>query len=188
VLHRLGLTNFAKHTWSQLSSGYRLRFEIARALVWEPSVLLLDEPLANLDLQAQEQMLSDLRNLADSPRNPVSMIISSQQLHEVEAISDRIIFLKNGRAVFNGTLADFRSQQSTRTFEINGKLDYLTLSAVFKDWQDIKIDQTVSAFIITCPLQYTQQDLFKKIVDNKLEIEYLRDITGSTKQLFNDKY
>jgi len=54
IIHRMGLTNFVDHSWDQLSSGYRLRFEIAKALVWEPSVLLLDEPLANLDMHAQE--------------------------------------------------------------------------------------------------------------------------------------
>ncbi len=188
MLHRMGLTNFAEHTWGQLSSGYRLRFEIARALVWEPAILLLDEPLANLDLQAQELMLNDLRNLADSLRNPVSIIMSSQQLHEVEAVSDQIIFLKNGRAVFNGTLANFRNQQTNRTFEINGRFTHEELIAVFSDWSDIRIENNVSAFLLTCPLTYTQKDILKKLVDNNLEIDYLRDITGSTKLLFNDKF
>lgn len=188
MLHRMGLTNFAEHSWAQLSSGYRLRFEIARALVWDPAILLLDEPLANLDLQAQELMLNDLRNLADSLRNPVSIIMSSQQLHEVEAVSDQIIFLKNGRAVFNGTLDNFRNQQTNRTFEINGRFTHEQLLAIFSDWNDIRIENNVSAFLLTCPLNYSQHDILKKLVDNNLEIDYLRDITGSTKQLFNDKF
>jgi ABC-2 type transport system ATP-binding protein len=188
MLHRMGLTNFAEHSWAQLSSGYRLRFEIARALVWDPAILLLDEPLANLDLQAQELMLNDLRNLADSLRNPVSIIMSSQQLHEVEAVSDQIIFLKNGRAVFNGTLSDFRNQQTNRTFEINGRFTNEQLLAIFSDWSDIRIENNVSAFLLTCPMTYTQQDILRKLVENNLEIDYLRDITGSTKLLFNDKF
>lgn len=188
VLHRMGLSNFAAHSWAQLSSGYRLRFEIARALVWDPSILILDEPLANLDLQAQEQMLNDLRNLADSPRNPMSIIISSQQLYEVEAVSDQIIFLKNGRAVYNGTLADFRNMQTLRTFELNGRFTIEKLMEIFSDWKEVRIENGISAMLLTCPNQYSQQDLLKKLVDNQMEIEYLRDITGSTKQLFNDKF
>jgi len=62
IIHRMGLTNFRELKWTELSSGYKLRFEIAMALVWEPSILILDEPLANLDIQAQEILLQDLRN------------------------------------------------------------------------------------------------------------------------------
>ena len=188
IVHRLGLTNFAEHTWAQLSSGYRLRFEIAKALIWDPAILILDEPLANLDMQAQELMLHDLRNLADSMRNPVSIILSSQQLHEVEAVSDQIIFLKNGRAVFNGELSEFAKTESLHTFEINGRFEYQQLQAVFSEWEGLKIEQSVSAFILTCPEKYTRQDLFNKISSQKLDVEYFRDITGSTKKLFSDKY
>jgi ABC-2 type transport system ATP-binding protein len=188
ILHRMGLTNFAQHTWSQLSSGYRLRFEIARALVWEPAVMILDEPLANLDLQSQQLMLDDLRNLANSRRNPVSIMISSQQLHEVESVADQIIFLKNGRAAFNGKLEDFRKQQTTRTFEIGGKFTLDQLEQVFAGWEELKIEQTISAFVFHCAEKYQLSDLLKKITEHQLEIEYFRDITGSTKILFNDKY
>lgn len=188
IIHRMGLTNFVDHSWDQLSSGYRLRFEIAKALVWEPSILILDEPLANLDMHAQELMLNDLRNLSNSLRNPVSIVLSSQQLHEVETVSDQIIFLKNGRAVFNGNLNDFGNIEAVNTFEIAGKFDYATLNSIFGDWQDIKIEQSISAFIINCPNSYSKHDLLHRIIEERLELHYYRDITGSTKKLFNDKY
>jgi ABC-2 type transport system ATP-binding protein len=184
----MGLTSFIEHTWDQLSSGYRLRFEIAKALIWEPSILILDEPLANLDMQAQELMLNDLRNIANSLRNPISIILSSQQLHEVEAVSDQIIFLKNGRAVFNGNLSDFGQNEAVNTFELSGKFDYAALMAAFQDWEGIRIEQTVSAFILTCPDKYTKYELIKRVGLHNLELDYYRDITGSTKKLFNDKY
>lgn len=188
IVHRMGLTTFIEHTWDQLSSGYRLRFEIAKALIWEPSILILDEPLANLDMQAQELMLNDLRNIANSLRNPISIILSSQQLHEVEAVSDQIIFLKNGRAVFNGNLKDFGQNEAVNTFELSGKFDYAVLFAAFQDWEGLKIEQTVSAFILSCPDKYTKHDLITRLGARNLELDYYRDITGSTKKLFNDKY
>ncbi|MFL5763321.1 MAG: ATP-binding cassette domain-containing protein [Bacteroidia bacterium] len=188
IIHRMGLTNFRELSWAQLSSGYKLRFEIALALVWDPAVLILDEPLANLDVQAQELLLQDLRNLADSLRNPVSIILSSQQLHEVETVADQIIFLKNGNAIFNGTLHEFRKQETSRTFEINGNFSYQELQKLLKDWADVRIEQSASSFTISCSDQNTKEELFRLLLNNNFGIEYFRNISGSTKKLFSDKY
>ncbi|HSY62153.1 MAG TPA: ATP-binding cassette domain-containing protein, partial [Cytophaga sp.] len=77
VIHRMGLSNFAHLGWKELSSGYKLRFELAKMLVWSPKVLVLDEPLANLDINAQEWILQDFKSMANSIKNPVSVILSS---------------------------------------------------------------------------------------------------------------
>jgi ABC-2 type transport system ATP-binding protein len=188
ILHRMGLTNFRELSWTELSSGYKLRFEIAMALVWEPKILILDEPLANLDIQAQELLLQDLRNLADSRRNPVSIVLSSQQLHEVETVADQIIFLKNGNAVYNGALADFRKNDKERTFELSGTFSYNDLQILLKDWDDIRIEQTVSTFTISCSEKHSKEELFNLMLQQGLSIDYFRNISGSTKKLFSDKY
>ena len=61
ILFRLGLEKFKHLKWSELSSGYRLRFELAKAIMWRPKLILLDEPLANLDINAQQLFLQDLK-------------------------------------------------------------------------------------------------------------------------------
>jgi ABC-2 type transport system ATP-binding protein len=188
IIHRMGLTNFRELSWNQLSSGYKLRFEIAMSLVWDPEVLILDEPLANLDIQAQELLLQDLRNLADSKRNPLSIILSSQQLHEVETVADQIIFLKNGNAIFNGNLHEFRNQETANTFEINGNFSYQQLQELLEGWKDTKIEQFASSYTINCPAQHSKEELFRLLLDSNHSIEYFRNISGSTKKLFSDKY
>lgn len=188
IIARMGLTNFSDLSWTQLSSGYKLRFEIAMALVWEPSILILDEPLANLDIQAQELLLQDLRNLSDSLRNPVSIILSSQQLHEVETVADHIIFLKNGRAVYNDSLESFRHLDTKNTFEISGDFSYEQLYALLKTWKEIKIERSASSFTISCSKEYDQSELFQLLIQNNLKIQYFRNISGSTKKLFSDTY
>ena len=188
IIHRMGLTNFRELTWTQLSSGYRLRFEIAMALVWEPAVLILDEPLANLDIQAQELLLQDLRNLANSLRNPLSIILSSQQLHEVETVADRIIFLKNGKAVFNGNLQEFKQVDTSLTFEISGDFSYEDLQRLLSGWENLRIEQSASAFTINCSAKHSREELLQLLLNNRLGINYFRNISGSTKKLFSDKY
>lgn len=187
IIHRLGLTKFRKHKWSQLSSGYKLRVEIAKTLAWDPRVLILDEPLANLDLLAQELLLQDLRDLAGSWKQPVSMILSSQQLHEVETIADQIVFLKNGKAIFNGGLDELQNKDDFSTLEINGSFDYNELGEILKEL-DIRIEKTASGFTLQVPQSVSQKTLLGIIVASEFELTYYRDISNSTKKLFNDKY
>ena len=96
IIARLGLRQYRKHRWKDLSSGYKMRFELARMLLRKPKILLIDEPLANLDILAQQTVLEDFRAIAKSPFRPIGIVLSSQQLYEVEKTSDQVIFLKNG--------------------------------------------------------------------------------------------
>ena len=84
MLERLNLRAYAHLNWDRISSGYRTRFEIARILLQKPQLLILDEPLANLDIKAQQTILTDLIYMAKGAHNPMGIILSSQQLHEVE--------------------------------------------------------------------------------------------------------
>lgn len=97
IVARMGLRPFRSYNWSRISSGYKMRFELARTLLRRPRVLLLDEPLANLDILAQQVILEDLRYLAASESMPLGVVLSSQQLYEVEKVSDEVLFLQQGR-------------------------------------------------------------------------------------------
>src|SRR5204863_8033249 len=90
IVERLGLTNELDRRWYELSGGYKLRFALARGLVWKPALLVLDEPLANLDFIAQQVVLKDLRHLTNSLRYPLSVFVSSQHVHEIEDVSDKL--------------------------------------------------------------------------------------------------
>ncbi len=102
LIEKLGLEKYADLKWSEISTGYRLRFQLAKMLIGEPDLLVLDEPIANLDINAQEKFLSDLRNIVSEPNRDVSVILSSQQLHEIENVSDSVIFLKKGKMIYEG--------------------------------------------------------------------------------------
>lgn len=101
LLNRYGLDKFKNATWDEIAGGYKTRFEIVRALLSNPDVLILDEPLAYLDILSQQVVLRQLRQLAKSRARPIGIIITSQQLYEIEAIADRLLVLEGGKTLFS---------------------------------------------------------------------------------------
>jgi ABC-2 type transport system ATP-binding protein len=109
LLERYGLDKFKDASWSQISGGYRTRFEIARALVSNPDILILDEPLAYLDILSQQVVLRQLRQLVENRARPIGVVITSQQLYEIEAIADRLLVLEGGNTLFSGPVGGLGS-------------------------------------------------------------------------------
>ena len=87
-----------------LSGGERQRVALARALMTDPDLLLLDEPLAALDLGLRDRILPYLERVRDELGTP--MIYVSHAADEVRRVADRAIVLEAGRAVRSGAPAD----------------------------------------------------------------------------------
>jgi iron(III) transport system ATP-binding protein len=101
TLETMGLAEFASRSAAQLSGGQQQRLALARALVAEPSLLLLDEPLSNLDALLREQMRSELRRLQKDVG--VTAVYVTHDQSEALALSDRIAVMHNGRIAQIGT-------------------------------------------------------------------------------------
>jgi len=185
ILFRLGLDKFRDLTWSQISSGYRMRFELAKMLLWRPHLLILDEPLANLDINAQQLFLQDLRFFAQSQSNPISIILSSQQLHEIERIADNIIFIRQGKTIYNGKQIDFGIDRAVNNYEVAGNFTLQQLQNCLTESNGYKIEDAGTAFIISCSIDVKWFDVLSVIQKNGLELNYYRDISQSTRQLFH---
>ena len=105
LLDRYDLDRFKNATWDEISGGYKTRFEIVRALLSNPDILILDEPLAYLDIISQQVVLRQLRQLAKIHKRPIGVIVTSQQLYEIESIADRLLVLDAGRTLFSGPVS-----------------------------------------------------------------------------------
>lgn len=184
IIHRLGLTEHVDKKWSELSGGYKLRFSLAKALIKKPRLLVLDEPLANLDINAQTLVLNDLRDLANSIKYPISIVVSSQHLHEVEYIADKILFIRTGNVVFNGLKSDLGKDRKYNYFELQTDLHKEELMEALRNLKIIDvIYETMYAQLIT-PLDVTNEQVIKELLNKKIPITYFRDISRSTKKLF----
>lgn len=95
------LSDYAARRPKQLSGGQQQRVAIARALVIDPKVLLLDEPLSNLDAKLRQEMRVDMRRLLKSA-NTASVFVTHDQ-EEAMVISDRIVLMNHGGIVQQGS-------------------------------------------------------------------------------------
>ncbi|HEY6982239.1 ABC transporter ATP-binding protein [Reyranella sp.] len=96
TLDLVGLGSFAQRFPRQLSGGQQQRVALARALVIRPRILLLDEPLSNLDAKLREEMQIELRQIQRSVGTTTILVTHDQA--EAMALSDRIVVMNRGRA------------------------------------------------------------------------------------------
>ncbi|WP_293806552.1 ABC transporter ATP-binding protein [uncultured Bosea sp.] len=111
ILEKLGLAHLAARYPDQLSGGQQQRVAICRALVYEPKVLLLDEPLSNLDAKLREEARFWIRKLILDLKICAIMVTHDQA--EALAIADQVLLLKGGSIVQSGTPLDIYSRPET---------------------------------------------------------------------------
>jgi len=112
ALRTVGLERLADRFPSQLSGGEQQRVALARALIKEPEVLLLDEPLSNLDAKLREQMRFELKDLQRRSAIPILYVTHDQA--EALAMSDRLAVMNQGRIVQVGAPLDIYSRPADR--------------------------------------------------------------------------
>jgi molybdate transport system ATP-binding protein len=100
VLEQFRIAHVARRRPSQLSGGERQRVALARSLVIEPQLLLLDEPLAALDLPTQSQLIADLRSW--NREHPIPILYVTHSQREAFALGERVVVLEEGKIVAQG--------------------------------------------------------------------------------------
>ncbi|WP_147680080.1 ABC transporter ATP-binding protein [Actinomyces ruminicola] len=103
LLAALGADHLAERAWAGLSSGERKRVELARALMPDPELLILDEPASGLDLAGREQLLSALTEIVSAPGAP-AMLLVTHHLEEIPVGFTHGLALRQGEAVAAGPL------------------------------------------------------------------------------------
>ena len=129
LLAKVGLAERAHHYPSELSGGQQQRVALARAVVIEPSVLLFDEPLSNLDAKLRESMRDELRALQQ--RLGITSLYVTHDQSEAMAISDKVVIMKDGVICQQGTPQEIYEQPASR-FVANfiGKANFI--DGIFK--------------------------------------------------------
>jgi iron(III) transport system ATP-binding protein len=128
ALETVGLTGLHNRGATELSGGQQQRVALARALVYEPSVLLLDEPLSNLDAKLREQMRLEIRALQQKLKLTILYVTHDQA--EAMTLSDRIAVMQRGcleqvgtpSEVYEGPATEFVADFLGRTVSFEGRI------------------------------------------------------------------
>jgi ABC-2 type transport system ATP-binding protein len=125
VLATTQLTHVGDRVISELSHGYRKRCGIAQAIIHQPTLVILDEPISGLD----PKQIVEMRNVVRTLARTCTVLISSHILGEIAETCDRILVLNGGRIVAHGTPGDFakrlRGTGTRLSFTLRGDVDVI---------------------------------------------------------------
>jgi ABC-2 type transport system ATP-binding protein len=106
ALEIVGLGHVPDRTGHALSSGMRARLQLARALLHEPDILVLDEPTGTIDPIGAHDLLQLIQRLADERQ--LAVLLSSHRLEEIDALEDNVLFINKGEVVHTGSMDSLR--------------------------------------------------------------------------------
>jgi ABC-2 type transport system ATP-binding protein len=136
TLEAVGMTKNRDRAIRGYSKGMRQRTKLAQALVHDPDVLFLDEPLTGTDPVARRDLMDIIHRLAGEGK---SVLVSSHVLHEVEALTPNIILLNRGRLVAEGHVRDIRDLIDKYPHHIVLVCEnYRKLAARLLAWDDVE--------------------------------------------------
>lgn len=126
MLEKTGLSGYASKNINQLSGGEQQRVALARSLITEPKVLLLDEPLSNLDARLRIRMRSEIRRI--QRQLGITALYVTHDQEEALALSDRVAVMEGGRIAQMGTPREiYASASNSFVADFIGRSNILTL-------------------------------------------------------------
>jgi ABC-2 type transport system ATP-binding protein len=194
IISRLGLEPYLERSWTELSGGYRLRFALAKALIWKPDLLIIDEPLAHLDMHSQTLVLNDLRTLSKNLRYPISVLISSHHIFELEKVADKILYLNEeatkdssgriSKLAYNGKIQEIYQKREANLFLLGTKNSLEEVKNALKNIEVLDVNYNGLEYTIQTDKLTFEEDVVRQLLDARLGFTYFRDISGSPARLF----
>lgn len=120
VLEQVGMTDRADRKLRGYSKGMRQRVKLAQALLHDPELLILDEPLSGIDPVGRAELLALFRGLAQAGK---CLLVSSHELEELEKLTSHVAILARGRIAAVGTLTQIRDLLDDHPFSVRVELD-----------------------------------------------------------------
>ncbi|MGL6076490.1 MAG: ABC transporter ATP-binding protein [Fimbriiglobus sp.] len=176
-----------KRVIGTLSKGYRQRVGLAEALLADPKVLILDEPLSGLDPIQQEDTLATIRSLAGDH----TVLFSSHHLSDVEKICDRVVIIHKGKIKFDDRLSSLDAKAPRFLFEIRGNQESTgKLLEAFPGVTGLKKlteqEPTTTWEVDTLDGQDLREPITKKLVEQGFGVRRVEVLRHTLQETFTD--
>lgn len=170
-----------RHTPSRfLSGGMKRRLMIARALMHEPQMLILDEPTASVDIEVRHMMWSFLKEINQAGK---TIILTTHYLEEAENLCRNIAIINKGKVVKNSSMRSLLNELAYETFIFETESD-LKILPVIKHYALTQIDE--HSFSATLGKTESINDLFTELTRNQIIVKSMRNQSNRLEQLFLD--
>lgn len=153
ILQQFGLTEKAHNTARELSGGMKRRVQIAKALVHDPPIIILDEPTAGVDIELRHMLWNYLRELN---RDGKTILLTTHYIEEAEALCDQVAIIDQGKIVTEGSPQELISRLGTGSIEI--KLHDIPSELNIEPWEFSRTDN-----VIHIPTSNPEKDMPKII-------------------------
>ena len=190
VVEQCGLKGVVHKSISDCSKGYKQRIGLAAAMIHDPKILILDEPVTGLD----PNQIVEIRRLIKSLGKEKLVFMSSHILQEIQATVDRIIIINNGKIVANGTsdelMGDFMGNVLLNMEVKGASIESIEhIQAKLPSVKYISLNETNG--IQSVQFEYgkdkdPREDLFKYAVKNKWSILKMNPKTTNLEDIFRD--
>tara|TARA_B100001996_G_scaffold375234_1_gene354908 strand:- start:4870 stop:5595 length:726 start_codon:yes stop_codon:yes gene_type:complete len=115
LMEKLNLMDFKKRQTGELSSGQKNRVSLAKALINDPEILLLDEPTASLDPDVGDYIRTFIEDFASNKKTTI--LLASHNMNEVERLCNEVMMMKNGEIIDKGKSADLIKKHGRQNLE-----------------------------------------------------------------------
>ena len=178
-LKKLDLWDKRKATARELSGGMKRRLMIARALVHEPRLLILDEPTAGVDLEIRRSMWAFLTDLNE--QHGTTIILTTHYLEEAEALCRNVAIIDGGEIVERGAVAQLLSRSMMETFVMDTRSNPVSVPNLAPYTVRLRSENRIE---VDVPHGHTLNELFMRLSEFGIEITSLRNKTNRLEEFF----
>ena len=178
VMNRLGLWDKRFDQARTLSGGYKRRLMIAKALIHEPKLLILDEPTAGVDIELRREMWEFLKEIN---ANGTTIILTTHYLEEAEQLCKNIAIIDHGEIVENTSMKDLLSRLDVQGLVLD--LDKPISEAPEIEGFSLRLDDPTT-LVAAVPKESNINDLFKLLSDKSIQVNSMRNESNRLEELF----
>ena len=177
-MKRLGLWDKRNDQARTLSGGYKRRLMIAKALIHEPKLLILDEPTAGVDIELRREMWQFLKEIND---NGTTIILTTHYLEEAEQLCKNIAIIDHGEIVENTSMKDLLSRLDVQGFVLD--LNKPINEAPIIDGFPMRLDDPTT--LVAAVLKDKNiNELFKLLSEKSIQVNSMRNESNRLEELF----
>ena len=178
VMKRLGLWDKRNDQARTLSGGYKRRLMIAKALIHEPKLLILDEPTAGVDIELRREMWQFLKEINDSG---TTIILTTHYLEEAEQLCKNIAIIDHGEIVENTSMKDLLSRLDVQGFVLD--LNKPINEAPIIDGFPMRLDDPTT-LVAAVSKDKNINELFRLLSEKSIQVNSMRNESNRLEELF----